>query len=55
LPAVLTATAHPAVGNVAATPTAWLRADAASHGADFSRGIARTPVSLTVGSDMPGN
>ena len=50
LPAVLTATAHPAVGNVAATPTAWLRADAACHGADFSRGAVRIPVSWTVGS-----
>jgi hypothetical protein len=50
LPAILTATAHPAVGNVAATPTAWLRADAACHGADFSRGAVRIPVSWTVGS-----
>jgi hypothetical protein len=51
----LTATAHPAVGDVAATPTAWLRADAACHGADFSRGVARIPVSWTVGpSACPG-
>jgi hypothetical protein len=55
LPAVLTATAHPAVGDVAATPTAWLRADAACHGADFSRGVVRIPVSWTVGPSMcPG-
>jgi len=38
LPAVLAATAHPAVGDVAATPAARLRADATCHGADFSRG-----------------
>jgi hypothetical protein len=50
LPAVLTATTHPAVGDVAATPTAWLRADAACHGADFSRGPVRIPVSWDVGS-----
>jgi hypothetical protein len=38
LPAVLAPPAHPAVGDVAATPAAWLRADATCHGADFSRG-----------------
>src|SRR6201999_1144197 len=50
LPAVLAATPHPAVGVGPATPTAWLRADAACHGADFSRGAVRIPVSWTVGS-----
>jgi hypothetical protein len=38
LPAVLAPPAHPVVGDVAATPAAWLRADATCHGADFSRG-----------------
>jgi hypothetical protein len=50
LPAVLAAASHPAVGHVASTPSARLRADATSHGADFSRGTRRIPVSLTVGS-----
>jgi hypothetical protein len=50
LPAVLTASPHPAVGDISATPAAWLRADASSHGTDFSRGLRRSPVSLTVGS-----
>jgi hypothetical protein len=40
LPAVLTATTHPAVAghDGPATPAARLRADATCHGADFSRG-----------------
>jgi hypothetical protein len=38
LPAVLAATAHPAVGDVASTPSARLWADATCHGADCSRG-----------------
>ena len=50
LPAVLAAASHPAVGDISATPAARLRADALSHGADFSRGMRRTPVSLPVGS-----
>ena len=52
LPAVLAAASHRAVGDISATPSARLRADASSHGADFSRGISRIPVSLTVGSDV---
>jgi hypothetical protein len=52
LPAVLTASPQPAVGDISATPAARLRADASSHGNDFSRGRRRSPVSLTVGSDM---
>src|ERR1700730_2868845 len=40
LPAVLAATAHPAIAghDGTSTPAAWLRADATCHGADFSRG-----------------
>lgn len=52
LPAVLAASPHPAVGDISATPAARQRADASSHGTDFSRGLRRSPVSLTVGSDM---
>jgi len=50
LPAVLPASPHPTVGDISATPAAGLRADASSHGTDFSRGMRRSPVSLTVGS-----
>ena len=55
LPAVLAAASHPAVGDIPATPAARLRADASSHGADFSRGMRRTPVSSTVGSRRAAN
>ncbi|MDT7767713.1 MAG: hypothetical protein QOI30_709 [Mycobacterium sp.] len=44
LPAVLAATAQPVVGDVSSTPAARLRADATSHGPDFSRGACRIPV-----------
>jgi hypothetical protein len=54
LPAVLAPPAHPAVGDVAATPAAWLRADATCHGADFSRGSTGIPVSWNVESHGPG-
>jgi hypothetical protein len=53
LPAVLAASSHRAVGDVAATPSAWLGVDASCHGPDFSRGMRRIPVSLPVGSDVP--
>ncbi len=55
LPTVLFASPHAAVSDISATPSARLRADASSHGADFSRGIGRSPVSLTAGSDVPRN
>jgi hypothetical protein len=53
LAAVLAATAHPVVGDVASTPAARLRADATCHGADFSRGYSEIPVSWLVESHGP--
>jgi len=58
LAAVLAAPTQPAVtgGDGSAAPAARLRAVAACHGADFSRGAGRIPVSWKAGSpSMPGN
>jgi hypothetical protein len=59
LAAVLAAPAKAAVSDVTATPAARLGAGTACHGADFSRGAGRIPVSWNVGSPAtsgaPGN
>jgi hypothetical protein len=61
LPAVLTATAQPVLGDIASTPAARLRADATAHRPDFSRADTAIPVSWMLEShgaetvSNPGN